>query len=285
MLIAQISDTHLGFVPDDPDEMNAHRLRAVLDHLFVAMPRRPDLLLATGDLTERGDEASYRRLRAILDTVPVPVLCAVGNHDLRSNFLRVFDDVPASDGGFVQYVVDTDTLRIVVLDTLEEGRHGGAFCTVRAAWLAARLAEAPDRPTLIVLHHPPFPTGIPWMTTDPREPWVHRLANAIAGHRQIVGMVCGHIHRAIFGRLDDTVVAVCPSTAPAVALELQPMDPETPDGRPMVIEAAPACTLHLWDGARLVTHHSRVEPAPLIVRYDETMHGIVRKVFAERPGP
>ena len=284
MLIAQISDTHLGFVPGDPDEMNARRLRAVLDHLFVTLPRRPDLLLATGDLTERGDPDSYRRLRAMLETVPVPVLCTVGNHDLRANFCAVFDDVPV-DEGFVQYVVDTADLRIVVLDTLEEGRHGGGFCAVRAAWLAARLAEAPATPTLLVLHHPPFPTGIPWMTTDPREPWVHRLAQAIDGHRQVVAMVCGHIHRAIFGRLDETVVAVCPSTAPAVALELQPMDPEVPDDRPMVIEAAPACALHLWDGGRLVTHYSRVEPAPLIVRYDETMHGIVRKVFAERPEP
>ncbi len=284
MLIAQISDTHLGFVPDDPDEMNAHRLRAVLDHLFVALPRRPDLLLATGDLTERGDRGSYRRLRAILDAVPVPVLCTVGNHDLRANFCAEFDTTPVNEG-FVQYVVDTDELRIIMLDTLEEGRHGGAFCAARAAWLSARLAEAPERPTLIVLHHPPFPTGIPWMTTDPREPWVHRLADAIRGHRQIVAMVCGHIHRAIFGRLEDTVVAVCPSTAPAVALELQPMDPEVTDDRPMVIEAAPACTLHLWDGARMVTHHSRVEPTPLIVKYDEIMHPIVRKVFAERPKP
>jgi Icc protein len=284
MLIAQISDTHLGFVPDDPDEMNARRLRAVLDHLFVALPRRPDLLLATGDLTERGDQASYRRLRTMLDTVPVPVLCTVGNHDLRANFSAVFDHIPLNEG-FVQYVVDTDELRIVMLDSLEEGRHGGAFCETRAAWLAARLAEAPDRPTLIVLHHPPFPTGIPWMTTDPREPWVHRLADTIRGHRQIVGMVCGHIHRAIFGRLEDVTVAVCPSSAPAVALELQPMNPEVMDGRPMVIEAAPACTLHLWDGERLVTHHSRVEPTPLIVKYDEIMQPIVRKVFAERPKP
>lgn len=284
MLIAQISDTHLGFVPDDPDEMNVRRLRAVLDHLFVALPRRPDLLLATGDLTERGDEASYRRLRAILDTLPVPVLCTVGNHDLRANFRAVFDDVPINEG-FVQYVHDTAELRIIMLDTLEEGRHGGAFCKVRAAWLAARLAEAPERPTLIVLHHPPFPTGIPWMTTDPREPWVHRLADTVRGHRQIVAMVCGHIHRAIFGRLDDVLVAVCPSSAPAVALELQPMDPEVPDDRPMVIEAAPACTLHLFEGGRFVTHHSRVEPAPLIVKYDEVMHPIVRKVFGERPKP
>ena len=37
----------------------------------------------------------------------------------------------------------------------------------RAAWLRARLDEAPDRPTLIALHHPPIATGIGWLTEDP----------------------------------------------------------------------------------------------------------------------
>ncbi len=29
----------------------------------------------------------------------------------------------------------------------------------RLAWLDAKLALAPDRPTLIFMHHPPFRTG------------------------------------------------------------------------------------------------------------------------------
>src|SRR3546814_6377909 len=46
--------------------------------------------------------------------------------------------------------LDTGPLRFIILDTLEEGRHGGAFCDVRARWLADRVAEALDRPTVIV---------------------------------------------------------------------------------------------------------------------------------------
>src|SRR3546814_16483896 len=67
--------------------------------------------------------------------------------------------------------LDTGPLRFIILDTLEEGRHGGAFCDVRARWLADRVAEALDRPTVIVLHHPPIDTGIEWMTTGLNEPW------------------------------------------------------------------------------------------------------------------
>lgn len=51
--------------------------------------------------------------------------------------------------GFVQHAIEDWPLRILILGTLEEGRHGGGFCEVRARWLAERLSEAPERPTLI----------------------------------------------------------------------------------------------------------------------------------------
>ena len=58
MLIAQITDIHLGFEPDSPGEFNRQRLDRVVAEL-VAMVPRPDMLLATGDLIDRGDRASY----------------------------------------------------------------------------------------------------------------------------------------------------------------------------------------------------------------------------------
>lgn len=283
MLIAQISDLHIGFVPDDPDEMNTRRLESVIAHI-AALPRRPDMLIASGDLTERGDAQSYERLRAMLAKAPMPVHYALGNHDVRATFAQAFPEVPQADG-FVQYALEDASLRVLVLDTLEEGRHGGAFCAIRADWLAARLDEAPDVPTLLILHHPPFPTGIGWMTTDPAEPWVARLQGALAGRSNVVGLASGHIHRPILGRLGDLSVAVCPSTAPAVALTLEAIDPANPDGRAMIVDTSPAYALHLWEDGRLVTHFMRVEPPQVIVAYDATMQPLVARVFAERPRP
>ena len=69
MLIAQITDIHLGFDRDDPDEFNRRRLDAVLEAL-TGMTPRPDLLLATGDLVEEpSDLLSYRSLRDALDMI------------------------------------------------------------------------------------------------------------------------------------------------------------------------------------------------------------------------
>src|SRR3546814_1186494 len=85
MLIAQITDIHIGFDPDNPAEYNRKRLDEVLD-VLIEGPNRPDLLLATGDITDRGDDDSYRRLVTAFSRCPFPVWPSVGNHDLRDNF-------------------------------------------------------------------------------------------------------------------------------------------------------------------------------------------------------
>ena len=64
------------------------------------------------------------------------------------------------DGGFLQYCVEDWPLRLIALDTIIPGEPGGRLCEQRLAWLAARLAEQPERATLIMMHHPPFATGI-----------------------------------------------------------------------------------------------------------------------------
>jgi len=282
MLIAQISDLHIGFVSDDPNEMNAVRLDAVLARI-AQLPAPPDALILSGDLTERGDESSYRRLRDTLAACPSPLLYVLGNHDNRAGFRAVFPDLPMPDG-FLQYAHDLGDLRLLVLDTLEEGRHGGGFCEVRARWLVERLDEAPDRPTILVLHHPPVETGIGWLTTDLDEPWVKRLGDAIRGRSNIIALLCGHIHRAIASRYADIPVVVCPSSAPAAALALAPLDPAQPDGRPLVVDTPPGLMVHLWRHGQLVSHVDRAEPEGLIVEYDATMLPLTQRVFGERPG-
>lgn len=263
MLIAQITDLHVGFSGDRPDEPNLLRLQRIVDALS-AMATPPDLLIATGDLTEHGDEASYRRLIETLAPLPFPVHYALGNHDRRDNFLAAFPEAPVADG-FVQYAIDAGPLRCLVLDTLDEQRHGGAFCAVRAAWLTDRLAEQTDRPTLIILHHPPAEVGIAWMDPDPDEPWIARLAAAIAGCDQIFGILAGHVHRPITLPWQGHALTICPSSAPEVGLDLTPADPANPeDGRLQILAGEPGFAIHRWTGARLVTHFV-APPGPLIV--------------------
>jgi Icc protein len=281
MLIAQITDVHIGFEPGNSDEFNCQRLDQMLQH-FHDGPNRPDLLIISGDLTDRGDAESYQRLARAIKNCAFPVYLGLGNHDLREAFSAQFPYFPTVSG-FVQYVVNLNGLRLIMLDTLEVGRHAGAFCEVRAQWLQDRLSEAPDVPTVIIMHHPPIEVGIEWMTTDAAEPWVSRFADVIDGFDNIKAIWCGHIHRPISALWRGKMVTVCASTAPQVALDLSPIDPNMPDNRAMIVAEPPACNLHGWNGRDLTTHFDIAELRPTLAKYDEKLQPLVRTLLDERP--
>ena len=280
MLIAQVTDIHLGFQPDDPAELNRKRLDEVLDALLALTPQ-PDLLLATGDLTEHGAIASYESLKAITDRLPFPVHFALGNHDDRGNFRRVFPQLPVTATGHLQYAFRHGPLRFVVLDTLDEGHHGGALSEAQAAWLDATLADDAG-PTMLVLHHPPIETGNGWMTEDINAPWVQRLAAVVRRHPHIIRMVTGHLHRAIVTGWHGTTLAVCPSTAPQVAIDFRSISAEQPDGRDMIVAEAPGFAVHWWTGRDLVTHFGSGGDHPVLARYNARMQPTVQHILAER---
>lgn len=284
-LIAQITDIHVGFAPDDgsgAEELNLTRLRAVLARLAQG-PNRPNLLVLSGDITDHGDVASFAKAAALVAEVGCPVLPLVGNHDSRAGLLGAFPQMRAADGGFLHYIVDAPLgLRIICLDTLEEGRHGGAFCEARAGWLAARLAEAPHAPTLIFMHHPPVVTGIDWMDPAPNEAWIARLAAVLEGQDQVLAVHCGHLHRAVSTRFAGIPLGVTPSVAPLVGMDLSAIDPATPDARALITTEPPAYALHRWDGQSLVTHYEPVGDWQVLARYDAGLQGMIAGMFAER---
>jgi 3',5'-cyclic AMP phosphodiesterase CpdA len=281
MIIAQITDIHLGFEPDNPNEFNRKRLDQTLK-VLASMKPAPDLLLATGDLADTGDDrVSYERLKDAVAALPFPVFYAMGNHDGRTAFRSLFPDTRQADG-FIQYAIEEYPLRILVLDTLAEGRHGGGYCENRAAWLAARLAEQPDRPTLIALHHPPLATGLSWMTENPDAPWIARLRAVVSAHGNIVAMICGHLHRQITTSWAGTRLSVCPSTAPQVALDLDSIDPDRPDGRPMIVADPPGYALHYWTGAELISHYDTAGEHLVLARYEPALQPLVQMLVAEK---
>ena len=280
MLIAQITDLHLGFDPDEPGEANRQRLDRVIAALNALSPQ-PDVLLVTGDIADRGTAEAYAQFRDAASALACPVYCCPGNHDRRDNFSMA---LPQPEGlpGFIQYGFDAGELRVLVLDTLEEERHGGSFCAARAQWLADELASHSRRPTLIALHHPPIASGIAWMDPAPSAPWIERLAEVLRGHDQIVKLVCGHIHRPIATQWRGQDLAVCAASAAQLSLDFAAIDPEVPDGRAMVTDAPPAFALHHWNGRELVTHFGVAQDEQILASYDHDMQVLVRKIAQER---
>jgi 3',5'-cyclic AMP phosphodiesterase CpdA len=283
VLIAQMTDIHVGFAPDErPEELNLTRFRATLKRLMEG-PNRPDMLVLSGDITDHGDAQSFAETAALLADCPFPVLPMVGNHDSRAGLLGAFPQVVPAEGGFLHYIVEAALgLRIICLDTLEDGRHGGAFCTARARWLADRLAEAPEAPTLIFMHHPPVAAGIDWMDPAPDESWITRLHAVLNGQRQVLAIHCGHLHRQIVTRFAGIPLGVTPSVAPLVAMDLSPIDKDVPDNRELITTEPPTYALHRWDGEALVSHYERVGDWQVLARFHAGLQPMIEGMFAER---
>ena len=223
MLIAQLSDLHVteaGRLANNVVDTNGLAARA-----FAAMraaPNRPDLVLLTGDLVEAGRPDQYRNFASIMQQLPAPVFAIPGNHDDRDAMRAILGDlVPTRDPAFIQYVIDDFPVRVVMLDTLVPGSDHGELCERRLSFLEDALAQAPERPTVVAMHHPPLAVGIEHMDRIAlRNP--ERFASVITRHKQVQRILCGHVHRAAFGACAHAIVAVAPSVAHQVELNLTP---------------------------------------------------------------
>lgn len=257
MLLAQITDTHVVEIDrrayHDQVDTNGMMARAV-DRLNRLDPR-PDCVVITGDLTDHGTVVEYEELKRQLARLTLPFYLAIGNHDDRRTMLDCLDYHHLADARpFVQYTVEDFAVRLIVLDSTSDTHHMGEFCDARRAWLEARLAEQPDRPTVVALHHPPFDCGITLMDGEGAQ-WAQGLIATLARHPNVQRVLCGHVHRSIQTVVGGTLVNVCPSTAHQVTLDLA-ADPSVDAFFEM---EPPAFQLHLWRHGQMVTHTAMIE--------------------------
>lgn len=251
MIVCQLSDMHLK-----TDGRLAYGVvdTAVLLRRCIAqilkLPQRPDAVVMTGDLVDAGKPAEYELLRELIAPLKMPVYLIPGNHDEREALRAAFADHAYLNQftPFIQYAIEEHDLRIVAADTVIPGADGGELCAQRLEWLALTLATARERPTLLLMHHPPFATQIAFMDEIGLSN-AEALAPIVAKNPQIERILCGHLHRPIQARFAGTLACTAPSTAHQVTANLAPDAPGT-----FMLEP-PAFYLHAWRaGEPLVTH-------------------------------
>lgn len=172
----------------------------------------------SGDLTQDGEGQAYDWLARKLSAFPLQAFVMAGNHDDRETLCAAFPDAPRDENGFLQQSFETEAGRFLLLDTLRDAPgSAGDYCEARCDWLAARLAEARDRPVWIVMHHPPFDVALPRMDkiklVDPEG-----FTRAIAGHDNIRHIFFGHVHRALYTNWNGIACTALPGTAHQVPL-------------------------------------------------------------------
>jgi 3',5'-cyclic AMP phosphodiesterase CpdA len=189
-LIAQLSDTHVGFVgPPNPTGTRAfERAAAILDGL----PVQPDLVLFTGDLTHDSDDRDervrrMRKFQEIAARIRVPVKKVVpGEHDAGIDGGTLFREI----FGEATYAFDHKGVHFVALDNVsrakpEVGPEG-------IEWLRRDLARYSTSTPIVVFTHRPLFDLKPeweWFTSDG-----DAVMSVLAPYENVT-VLYGHIHR------------------------------------------------------------------------------------------
>ena len=226
-LIAQLSDPHLRL--DEPVSQAA--LAAAVARVLTLNPL-PAAVLVTGDIANSGDPAEHARALELLAPLPMPVHRLAGNHDLLPERTR--------------YTADAHGVRIIACDTSIPGRDDG---TLEVDWLAERLAEDRETPTLD-RDAPPAAAHRPAVARRDR-PYARaaRRARRAAGEAPNVRrVVAGHVHRVIADTLGGCGVITCASTNIQSGLDFIATDM-------VLVNEPPSLLVHaLLDSGELVTH-------------------------------
>lgn len=241
MLIAHVSDTHF-----DGGPRNAERAARVLAYLS-SLPRPADLVLVSGDIADHGLPHEYEQAAKTFAGLP-GTQTLPGNHDVRAAYRQVLLGEPPADGP-VNRVVTVGGVVFALCDSSIPGRDDGRLDDETLTWLRGVLADASGAPVLVCLHHPPTPLHSPFIDAlrlfDERP-----LADLIARHPNVVGVLCGHAHTPAASTFAGRPLLVAPGVASRLRMPWEGEDP------PLDYDMPPGLAFHvLDDDLRLTTHY------------------------------
>lgn len=150
-VLLQISDTHFG-------TEQAPVLEALVR---LAAAQRPDLVVLSGDITQRARRGQYRSARAFVDRLGAPLLAIPGNHDIAlfdlvTRVLRPYAHYCQAFGDDLEPVHSSPDLLVVGVNATRWYRHkNGEVSRQQIERVAARLAKAARGQLRVVVVHQP----------------------------------------------------------------------------------------------------------------------------------
>jgi 3',5'-cyclic AMP phosphodiesterase CpdA len=187
-------------------------LRELFDEL-EASAGRPEAIIFTGDLADKGEPDAYEKLRSIVEPAAArlgaEVIWVMGNHDERASFRRhLFGEVPTTNP--IDRVYDVGGLRIITLDSTVPGSHWGVVTPSQLDWLAEELSVDAPHGTILAMHHPPLPSVLDLATlVELREQ--SALAEVLDGS-DVRSILAGHLHYSSTGVFAGIPVSVASAT-------------------------------------------------------------------------
>jgi Icc protein len=192
LLVAQISDLHLFAEPTQ--SLLGWNTRTSLEAILRDLTMRrslPDVLLLTGDLAQDETEAAYHNVVNLFAPLGVPTYWLPGNHDHVPTMNCLLADPPFyKDKSFVMGGWQT-----ILLNTNVPGQVHGMLDPAELDWFEAELARTSlHQPTLVAMHHPPFPVKSPWLDKNGLRN-AEAFLEIVDRYPQVKLVLFGHIHQ------------------------------------------------------------------------------------------
>lgn len=151
-VLLQISDTHFG----------TERAEVVEALVALAAEQRPQVLVLSGDITQRARPAQFAAALRLVERIGAPALLAIpGNHDvplfdLAARAWRPYGRYARAFGMELAPVHESRDLLVLGVNTTRAYRHKhGEISRLQAAAVAARLRVCPPgKLRIVVTHHP-----------------------------------------------------------------------------------------------------------------------------------
>jgi 3',5'-cyclic AMP phosphodiesterase CpdA len=239
--ILHVSDLHFG-ARDDPVLEDA--LTGLVDRV------RPEIVIASGDLTHRGRRAQHALAANFLRRFGVTVLAVPGNHDIPYTFPSRFSATWKEferEWQTTEPVHSSEGAHVVGINSVRPWRHqSGGVSDKQLARATERLRQgSPGALRIVTLHHQMI--GAPWRSKKkPVARRNHVLAQLVdSGAELIVG---GHIHQGTvaerheFEVITGDVRGVVISIAPGLG---QPRPQRRGEARGCVVYTAAERTLRV----------------------------------------
>lgn len=150
-VLLQISDTHFG----------TEQPRVVEAVVALAAQQRPDIVVLSGDITQRARPAQFRAAKAFVDRLGAPVLAVPGNHDIAlfdlwARLTRPYARYTKVFGATLEPVFSSPDLLVIGVNTTRAWRHKhGEVSSAQIDRVATLLtAASPQQLRLVVVHQP-----------------------------------------------------------------------------------------------------------------------------------
>lgn len=189
MKIVHLSDPHFGTV----DEVVSRALKRALSSL------KPDLVLMTGDITQRARASQFLAAKSFVDAVKVPVYSVPGNHDIP--LFNLFQRFTTPYGRFVTYfskdvdhLISRGDVAVALLNSTDHKRHINGVLNLDYVESKLRNLNPTARIRILGFHHP---MDCPEASDEKNIVINHKALAELCSRYAIDLVLGGHIHNPI----------------------------------------------------------------------------------------